>query len=75
MAADVTLEEACDQIVTRIRLADALFPEEAGRGITPARVVVAMWDIMRARARNGMPVYSPELVRGVVWTLAPWRGR
>lgn len=69
--ADVSVDEVYLQVVERLEIQDAL--AGTNYGITAARVVRALWDIMRERRRKRLPMYSAQVVQGAVFLLVPWR--
>lgn len=65
---DLTIESLCDQILTRIEIEDAVMQRRTRT--TPRRVLRAIWEITRARRRNGLRPHPETVVHSVVWLLA-----
>lgn len=64
---ELTIDELCDQVLTRIEIADALCGPSP---LTARRVVRTVWDIVASRNRHRLPPYPETVVRAVVWLLA-----
>jgi hypothetical protein len=64
--ADVEIAEVYEQVIERIEIENAL---NGTVGSTARRIVVTIFEILRARRRNALPPYPERVVQGVVWLL------
>jgi hypothetical protein len=63
----LTIEDLCDQVLTRIEIADTLCGRMA---VTPRRIVRTVFDVVAARSRHRLPPYPETVVRSVIWLLS-----
>jgi hypothetical protein len=58
------IDDLCDQVFTRVQIADAVCGKAA---LTPRRLVRTVFDVMAARRRNSLAPFPERVVTSVFW--------